>query len=308
MRIIFAGTPDFASQALSALLAQKKHEIVLVLTQPDRPAGRGMKLTRSAVKEVALTHQLPIYQPTTLKTDTAQQALIDAKADLMIVAAYGLILPQKVLDIPLYGCLNIHASLLPRWRGAAPIQRAILAGDKQTGITIMQMDAGLDTGDILLTHTVPISETDTAGSLHDKLASCGAKAIIAALDALTLLQERRRKQPMEGVTYAEKLKKEEARIDWSLPASVLARQIRAFNPFPGSYALYNIEPIKFWQAVPIDGHGQPGEVLDTHKGAITIACQSGALTVTRLQKPGSRQMDAASFLAGFPVKIGNFFS
>ena len=308
MKIIFAGTPDFAAQALVALLTKKDHEIVLVLTQPDRQAGRGMKCSPSAVKAIALKHTIPIYQPPTLKIEEAQQILIDAQADLMIVAAYGLILPQHILDIPRHGCLNIHASLLPRWRGAAPIQRAILAGDTQTGITIMQMDAGLDTGEMLLSRPIAIESHDTAASLHDKLATAGAQAIIDTLANFHQYYTARKKQAEIGVCYAEKLKKEEAKIHWNLSADELARQIRAFNPFPGSYALYGEQPLKLWQANAVHGTGRPGEVLSIDSTGITIACKEGALYVNRLQRPGSKQMDAARFLAGFSITVGQFFT
>jgi methionyl-tRNA formyltransferase len=308
MKIIFAGTPEFAAQALTALLTDTTHEIGLVLTQPDRPAGRGMKLTPSPVKQVAQAYRLPVYQPQTLKTAEAAQTLVDLQADMMIVAAYGLILPQRILDIPRYGCLNIHASLLPRWRGAAPIQRAILAGDKETGITIMQMDAGLDTGDMLLAQVVPIKPHDTAASLHDTLALCGAQAIINTLQNFPHYYAARQPQPQTGVTYAEKLTKEEAHLNWSLPAQTLERQIRAFNPFPGAYALYEGQILKLWQASLVRQSGQPGEILSVDKQGITIACQQEALCIKRLQRAGSKQMEAADFLAGFPVEIGKIFS
>ncbi|MFP5404042.1 MAG: methionyl-tRNA formyltransferase, partial [Gammaproteobacteria bacterium] len=259
MRLIFAGTPPFAAAALDAL-ADAGHDIALVLTQPDRPAGRGMKLTPSAVKTAALARGLPVAQPVTLKTPEAQAELAAVAADVMVVAAYGLILPQAVLDLPRRGCLNIHASLLPRWRGAAPIQRAILAGDHETGITIMQMDAGLDTGAMLLKSVVPILESDTAASLHDKLATVGALAIVdalARLDALTPEQ-----QDDAQATYAAKLTKEGAQIDWSRPAAELARAVRAYNPAPGAWTLFDGAPLKLWAAEPCAARGTPGEVLE----------------------------------------------
>lgn len=306
MKILFAGTPDFAADALKALIAAG-HEIALVLTQPDRPSGRGMKLTPSAVKVVAEQHQLPVWQPEKLRTPEQQAPVAAAQADVMVVAAYGIILPQAVLDMPRFGCLNIHASLLPRWRGAAPIQRAILAGDTATGITIMQMDAGLDTGDMLSVHTTPINHDDTAASLHDKLATQGADAIVAALANLPALQTARRKQPEAGVTYADKLKKEEAAIDWHKPAAELDRMIRAFNPFPSAQTMLDGAAVKIWRAAMVNDAGQPGQILGADKNGITVACGSGALLLTELQKAGGKRMDAAAFLAGNPLTTGKYF-
>ncbi|WP_091192505.1 methionyl-tRNA formyltransferase [Formivibrio citricus] len=306
MKIIFAGTPEFAASALKALIAAG-HEIVLTLTQPDRPSGRGMKLTPSPVKVVAEQHGIPVWQPEKLRTGEQQAPVAAAQADVMVVAAYGLILPQAVLDMPRYGCLNIHASLLPRWRGAAPIQRAILAGDAETGICIMQMDAGLDTGDILSTHITPIAADDTAVTLHDKLAAQGAEAIVAALADLDALQDRRKKQPAEDVIYAEKLRKEEAAIDWSRPASELDRMIRAFNPFPSAQTAWQGNAVKVWCAVPVCGKGLPGEILAADKAGIVVACATDALRITELQKAGGKRMDAAAFLAGNPLQPGDRF-
>lgn len=308
MNIIFAGTPRFAAQALISLLTKTPHKVVLVLTQPDRAAGRGMKVTPSAVKAVARQYHLNLYQPTTLKSVEAQQILQQTKADLMIVAAYGLILPQAVLDIPRYGCLNIHASILPRWRGAAPIERAILAGDTYTGITIMQMNAGLDTGDILFSQRIPIMDNDTAATLHDKLAICGEQSIVDTLVALPQYTAARQTQPQIGVTYAEKLQKEEAKINWSLPAVSLVRQIRAFTPRPGSYTFYKQNLIKLWQASVVPVTGQPGEILTINNKGITIACKDTAICVTSLQRSGGQKMDAAQFLTGFPLTVGEFFT
>lgn len=306
MKIIFAGTPEFAARALQALIAAG-HEIVLVLTQPDRPAGRGMKLTPSAVKIIAEQHGLPIWQPEKLRSVEQQAPVAAAQADVMIVAAYGLILPQAVLDLPRLGCLNIHASLLPRWRGAAPIQRAILAGDATTGITIMQMNAGLDTGDMLSVHSLPIDAHDSAATLHDKLAELGASAIVSTLARLPELQTQRQVQPDTGVTYAEKLKKEEAAIDWQRPAIDLDRMIRAFNPFPSAQTSLSDTPVKIWRAQITDGGGQPGEILSAGKEGITVACGTGALLLTELQKAGGKRMDAAAFLAGNPIKLSGHF-
>ncbi|WP_373974434.1 methionyl-tRNA formyltransferase [Chitinibacter sp. SCUT-21] len=303
MKIIFAGTPDFAASALEALIAAG-HDIALVLTQPDRPSGRGMKLTASAVKEVALKHGLTVYQPEKLRTAEQQAPLKGIDADVMVVAAYGIILPQAVLDLPRLGCLNIHASLLPRWRGAAPIQRAILAGDAETGITIMQMDAGLDTGDMLSIHRTAILSDDNATTLHDKLAAQGAQAIVAALNDLPQLQSTRQVQPEEGVTYAEKLKKEEAQIVWSASASELDRMIRAFNPFPSAQTTWQGQALKIWQASVTEGHGAPGEILALEKEAIIVACGENALRITELQKAGGKRLGAQAFLSGNELAAG----
>lgn len=300
MRLIFAGTPPFAAAALDAL-ADAGHDIALVLTQPDRPAGRGMKLTPSAVKTAALARGLPVAQPATLKTPEAQAELAAVAADVMVVAAYGLILPQAVLDLPRRGCLNIHASLLPRWRGAAPIQRAILAGDAETGITIMQMDAGLDTGAMLLKSVVPIHESDTAASLHDKLATVGALAIVDALARLDALTPE--KQDDAQATYAAKLTKEEAQIDWSRPAAELARAVRAYNPAPGAWTLFDGAPLKLWAAEPCAARGTPGEVLEAGE-RLVVACGDGALALTELQPAGSKRMAAPAFLAGRALAPG----
>ena len=304
MRIIFAGTPPFAAAALEAL-ADAGHDIPLVLTQPDRPAGRGMKLTSSAVKQAALARGLPVYQPASLKTPEAQAELRAADADVMVVAAYGLILPQAVLDLPRFGCLNIHASLLPRWRGAAPIQRAILAGDHETGITIMQMDAGLDTGAMLAKTPVPILETDTAASLHDTLAVAGARAIVEALEHYSTLVPQA--QDDSRATYAAKLSKEEARLDWNQLADVLARAVRAYNPAPGAWTLLDGAPLKIWAAQAVAGAGHPGEVLRAEAEQLVIACGSGALALQAIQPAGGKRMPAAAFLAGRPLPPGTYF-
>ncbi|MER0169899.1 MAG: methionyl-tRNA formyltransferase [Nitrosomonas sp.] len=307
MKIIFAGTPVFAATALDALI-QAGHEIVMVLTQPDRPAGRGMKAAASAVKLLAEQHHLALLQPLTLKTDGIQQQLQALHADVMVVAAYGLILPQAVLDIPRLGCLNIHASLLPRWRGAAPIQRAILAGDRETGITIMQMDAGLDTGDILLTHNVEITPDDTTQSLHDKLSVCGARSIV---EALTLLPQEKLVPVLQDETqacYAAKITKAEAEIDWRHSAQQLGRMVRTFNPNPGAYAHFRDMALKIWQAEVLDGNaGKPGEIVAVDRAGITVACGSGLLRIAMVQKPGGKKMSAADFLAGNPIEPGECF-
>ena len=303
MKIIFAGTPEFAAVALKALI-EAGHEIVLTLTQPDRPSGRGMKLTPSPVKVMAEQHGIPVWQPERLRTPEQQAPVAAAQADVMVVVAYGLILPQAVLDLPKLGCLNIHASLLPRWRGAAPIQRAILAGDAETGVTIMQMDAGLDTGDMLSVHAIPIAPDDNAASLHDKLADQGAQAIVAALTDLPALQARRQKQSETGISYAEKLKKEEAAIDWNLPAAQLDRMIRAFNPFPSAQTTLQGAALKLWRASVTDNGGAPGEILSADKTGIVVACGDGALRITELQEAGGKRMDAAAFLAGNRLATG----
>ena len=319
MRLIFAGTPEFAQVAMAALHAAG-HEIVLVLTQPDRPAGRGMKLQPSPVKQWALDHAVPVAQPRSLRLDgkypedaaAARQTMLDAKlvhqADAMIVAAYGLILPQWVLDLPPKGCLNIHASLLPRWRGAAPIHRAIEAGDAQTGITIMQMDAGLDTGDMLLVLPCAIAPTDTTAVLHDRLAGLGGQAIVHALAKLDALPHQ--PQPDEGVTYAHKIDKAEAALDWALSAEVLARRIRAFDPFPGMTVplatVAGVETLKLWQATAQTSvqTAQPGTVLSADASGVRVACGEGQLCLTQLQRPGGKRLGAADFLRGCPLQPG----
>ena len=307
MKIIFAGTPQFAASALAAL--HKEHQIVAVLTQPDRPSGRGMQLTASPVKQLALQHGLPVLQPVTLKTEEAQHVLAALDADVMAVAAYGLILPKAVLQLPRYGCLNIHASLLPRWRGAAPIQRAILAGDNETGITIMQMDEGLDTGDMLLRHVCPIAANETAETLHDKLAGMGATSI---LEALRLLQDNKLKpikQNKDEASYAAKLTKSEAQIDWRQDARQIERAVRAYNPFPVCHANFNGVMIKIWQAGLCAGqHGGPGKVLAVDKRGITVACGKDSLRLEVLQRPGGKAQPADQFLQAIPVKAGDHFS
>ncbi|MFZ5503430.1 MAG: methionyl-tRNA formyltransferase [Pseudomonadota bacterium] len=307
MKIIFAGTPPFAAHALAALLPT--HQVVAVLTQPDRPSGRGMKLTASAVKQLALQHDIPVLQPASLKSEPAQQAIAALHAEVMVVAAYGLILPQAVLRIPRYGCLNIHASLLPRWRGAAPIQRAIQAGDGETGITIMQMDEGLDTGDMLLRRACPILAEDTSVSLHDKLAQLGASSIIEALALLQQGELKAVKQDNAAACYAAKLLKNEAALDWRLDAQTLQRNIRAFNPFPVCSAVFDGLIIKVWRATLCAGTpGVPGEVLSLDERGIVVACGQGALCLTLLQRPGGKAQPAAQFLQAVPINVGERFS
>lgn len=310
LRVGFAGTPEFSRLALQAIL-DAGYDVPLVLTQPDRPAGRGLKLTPSAVKQLALTHHIPVIQPQSLRLDgkypeqarEAQTQLLAAGLDVLIVAAYGLILPQWVLDLPRYGCLNIHASLLPRWRGAAPIQRAIESGDSQTGVTIMQMDIGLDTGDMLLVESLPINAADNAASLHDKLAEQGARLIVEALQALPQAVLKRTPQPEQGVTYAAKLDKAEAALDLSQPAQLLARRIRAFNPAPGAtITLAGItEPVKVWNAICVDRtqDATPGQILQTSEHGIDIACAEGTLRLLELQRAGGKRQPAAVFIQGW---------
>ena len=318
MRIIFAGTPEFAAVALAQILAAG-HEVVLVLTQPDRPAGRGMKLQASAVKQLALQHHIPVAQPLSLRLDgkypddaaQAQAAIAAANADVMVVAAYGLILPQWTLSAPPLGCLNIHASLLPRWRGAAPIHRAIEAGDAQTGVVIMQMDAGLDTGDMLLTGVLDIAAQDTTADLHDRLAELGGALVVQALADAQAGQLKPVKQPLEGVTYAHKIEKAEAAVDWHDTAQTIDRRVRAFNPFPAATAQRNGEVIKLWRARPEPSSNAdkaaPGTVLSADAQGVRIACGDGVLCVTELQRAGGKRLAVADFLRGFDLSAGQRF-
>jgi methionyl-tRNA formyltransferase len=314
MRIVFAGTPEFAREAMVQLLAAG-HTVPLVLTQPDRPAGRGMKLQASPVKQCALEHGIAVAQPRSLRLDgkypedatIARQALLDAQADVMVVAAYGLILPQWVLDVMPLGCMNIHASLLPRWRGAAPIHRAIEAGDAQTGVTIMQMDAGLDTGDMLLVQALPIAPQDTTASLHDKLADLGGQLMVQALDIAAQGRLAPQPQPAQGVTYAHKIEKAESTIDWTQSADVIARRVRAFDPFPGASTSLGAETIKVWaceQAGSLPPRAAPGQVLQADAQGVTVACADGALRLTVLQRAGGKRLPAADFLRGFDLLPG----
>jgi methionyl-tRNA formyltransferase len=314
MKIIFAGTPEFARVALERLLAAG-FEVPLVLSQPDRPAGRGMKLQASPVKQCALAHGLAVAQPRSLRLDgkypedaaAARQAIEAANADAMVVAAYGLILPQWVLDAPRLGCFNIHASLLPRWRGAAPIHRAIEAGDPHTGVTIMQMDAGLDTGDMLLVERLPIAADDSTGSLHDRLAALGGRLMVEALELAACGGLRPVPQPADGVTYAHKIEKAEAAINWALPAATIERRVRAFNPFPGAGTALAGEAIKVWRA-----HAEPdnpvaanaGQVLSADPHGIRVATGDGVLVLDELQRAGGKRLPAADFLRGFALTPG----
>ena len=315
LRIAFAGTPEFARVALAQLLAAG-FEVPLVLTQPDRPAGRGLKLHASPVKQLAEQHGIPVAQPRSLRLDgkypedaaAARAALQAARADVMVVAAYGLILPQWVLDQPRHGCLNIHASLLPRWRGAAPIHRAIEAGDARTGITIMQMDAGLDTGDMLLVQALPIGPRATTASLHDELAALGGQLIVQVLRQAGQGALRPVPQPAEGVSYAYKIDKHEAAIDWRQPAALIERRIRAFDPFPGASTTLGDAAIKLWNS-EIDSclripDASCGQILSINDAGITVACGDGALRLTELQRPGGKRLPAREFLRGFALAPG----
>ncbi len=307
MRVAFAGTPEFARVALAAL-RDAGHEVPLVLTQPDRPAGRGLKLQPSPVKHAALAHGLPLAQPRSLRLDgkypddatAARAALLATAPEVMVVAAYGLILPAWVLALPPLGCLNIHGSLLPRWRGAAPIQRAIEAGDAQTGITLMQMDEGLDTGAMLLAEACAISDDDTASTLHDRLAAIGARLVVQGLERLARGALPAQPQPAEGTTYARKIEKAEAAIAWSQPAVAIERRLRAFDPFPGASTELCGQAVKVWRGRVVAGQGLPGQVLAAD-GRIVVACGEAALELTELQVPGGRRIAAREFLQRHPL-------
>jgi methionyl-tRNA formyltransferase len=310
MRVAFAGTPAFAASALDAILACG-HDVPVVLTQPDRPSGRGLKQSASAVKQLAQDHRLTVLQPVSLKAADAAAALAVIPVDVLVVAAYGLLLPPPILAWPRHGCLNIHASLLPRWRGAAPIARALLAGDAESGVTIMQMDAGLDTGPMHDVERMPIATRETGGSLHDKLAAAGARAIVAVLDRLardgTLTG---RPQPAEGVTYAAKITRADTVIDWRASATAIDRQVRAFDPVPGACTVRAGELVKVWAAEPIPGsavRGSPGDVLAADARGVVVACGDGALRITEMQPAGSRRLPVAAFVAGRRIAAGDRF-
>lgn len=306
MKIIYAGTPEFAVPALAALI-QSSHEVSLVLTQPDRPAGRGMKLKPSPVKSLALEHNIPVLQPETLK-DAAVQAQIAAEnADALVVAAYGLIIPTAVLNMPRHGCYNIHASLLPRWRGAAPIQRSLLAGDKETGVTIMEVVPALDAGAMILRGALPITAQDTAQTLHDGLADIGAKLMLQAMNQLESAGKLAAEPQDEAlVTYAEKLQKSEAAIDWHQDAEALSRQVRAFNPFPVAQSTLEGDTCRIWMAQALDGQAEPGTIVSLDQGII-VGCGKGLLKIDELQLPGGKRLKARDFLAGNPLKLGDKF-
>lgn len=308
MRIIFAGTPAFAAETLAALLASE-HEICAVYSQPDRPAGRGRKLTASPVKQLALEHGIPVEQPLNFKQENSIQTLADYQADLMIVVAYGLLLPQKVLDTPKYGCINVHASLLPRWRGAAPIQRAILAGDKESGVCIMQMEAGLDTGPVLLEARCAIKVDDNAQDLHDRLAKLGAQTLLDCLDNFAALQKSAKQQEDSLSCYAEKLQKQEALLDWQQPAKQLLRQINAFNPWPVAQTVWRGETFRIWQAelLASDTQAAASEIIAVGKTGIDVATTEGVLRIKQLQVPGKRAMAVSDFLNANQIEIGEHF-
>ena len=308
LRIVFAGTPDFAAVHLSALV-NSEHEVVGVYSQPDRPAGRGKKLQPSPVKKIALEHDIPVYQPLNFKDDADVEVLRSLNADVMVVVAYGLLLPKSVLDTPKFGCLNVHASLLPRWRGAAPIQRCIEAGDMVTGITIMQMDVGLDTGDMLSKVTTGINLDDTGGSLHDRLAEMGPGALLKTLadvEAGTLAPEQ---QNDAAACYAHKLSKQEALIQWDAPADELERRVRAFNPFPMAYTLLGDERIRIHAAVALDKATQlaPGTIANVSADGIEVACNEGVLKLTKLQLAGKKPMAVADIINGQPNLFQPFY-
>lgn len=297
LRIVFAGTPDFAARHLQALI-DSDHQVVGVYSQPDRPAGRGKKLKASEVKTLALEHDLPVYQPESFKSEEAQQELASLNADVMVVVAYGLLLPKVVLDTPRLGCVNVHGSILPRWRGAAPIQRALWAGDAETGVTIMQMDEGLDTGDMLHIATCPITAEDTSASLYTKLAELGPPALIETLNSMAAGTAVAEPQDDNLANYAKKLSKEEADIDWQMDAAQLERNIRAFNPWPVCFTQMQENTVKIWQADVVEQSGEAGTVLHSDKQGIVIACGENALRITQLQPQGKKPMSAQDFLNG----------
>ncbi|MBQ0753299.1 MAG: methionyl-tRNA formyltransferase [Gammaproteobacteria bacterium] len=304
LRIIFAGTPEFAATSLQALL-ESEHQVVAVLTQPDRPSGRGKKLSAGPVKALALSHQIPVLQPLSLRADDIAEQLNAYAADVMVVVAYGLLIPPAVLTLPRYGCINVHGSLLPRWRGAAPIQRAIEAGDAQTGVGIMQMEVGLDTGPVLLERRTPITLEDTGASVHDRLAALGASALTEALTDLPALQDSAAVQPQDGITYAHKLSKDDALLDWGDEPVRQVNRVRAFNPWPVAWTYYGGEPLKIWAAETSLEHTQKngvalGTILNVAAEGLTVATGSGAVLLTELQLPGKRAMAVGDLLRGRP--------
>lgn len=307
MRLVFAGTPEFAEVALAALL-DAGHEIALTLTQPDRPSGRGLRKVASPVKRLATARGIATFQPETLKEPSTLARIARAQPEAFVIAAYGLILPSSMLVLPRHGAINIHASLLPRWRGAAPVQRALLAGDDQSGITIMQMDEGLDTGPILAQRSLPIGAEDDAASLSARLATLGAEMIVAHLEDIAAGRARAREQPAEGVTYARKIAKAESSIDWSRSAAEIERTVRAFRPVPGARAILRGETIKIWRAALKRGQGEPGTVLSVAGDGILVACREGALEVHELQRSGGKRLGASAFLHGFALSPGECFA
>ncbi len=308
MRLIFAGTPAFAATALEALI-ESEHQVDLVMTRPDAAAGRGMKQGSSEVKQIALSHGLEVFQPAKLRDANVVRRIASVGADAMVVAAYGLILPADVIAVFPSGCINIHASLLPRWRGAAPIQHALLAGDSETGISIMRMDEGLDTGPVYMTESIPVDAGETAGTLHDKLAKLGAHAIVAALSGIASGTLQPKAQAAAGATYAHKITREQARIDWTRPAAEIERAVRAFDPFPGAFSQLDQHVVKLWKAELAEGPtGQPGTVSTVSAAGIVVNCGDGVLRLTELQRSGGKRLPAAEFLRGFPIAAGQRFA
>ena len=312
LRVIFMGTAELACASLDALYNSSAIDVVAVVTQPDKPKGRDLKLQASAVKTLALARNLPVFQPKKARAEEFVQQLRDLQPDLIVVAAYGQILPQLILDLPKFGCLNVHTSLLPKYRGAAPIQWAILEGESETGVTIMKMDAGLDTGDILTTSTTPILPEDNSQTLHDRLAKIGAELLLKTIPEHVAGKIEPQKQPAEGASYARKIEKEDGLLDWNLPARTLWNRIRAFTPWPGAFTFQLIENkqrlLKVWQAEVVAGNGgKAGEVLSADKSGILVSCGSDSLHLLNVQKEGSRKMSAAEFLAGNPIRAGEKF-
>jgi len=306
LRVLFAGTPEFAARCLATLLGSR-HEVFCVMTQPDRPSGRGLTPSLSPVKRLAIDRGIRTLQPETLKDPNVQKEVKLLRPDAIVTAAFGLIFPQSVLEIPQRGAINVHASLLPRWRGAAPVQRALLAGDRETGVSIMQMDPGLDTGPVLLQERIPILDSDTAGTLTDRLAELGGKLVVRALDALEAGRLTAVPQPAEGMTYAPKLEKREFRVDWRQNGAAVDRQVRALDPSPGAGARVRGTELKIWACAVVEGNGHPGEVLIADKRGLLVACGKGALQVLELQRPGGRRLNAADFLRGFQLSAGERF-
>jgi methionyl-tRNA formyltransferase len=312
LRIVFMGTPALARVSLEGLLRESSFQLVAVVTQPDKPKGRELKLLPSPVKEAALGAGLPVLQPAKAREEDFISELSRLQPDLIAVAAYGQILPRSILELPHFGCLNLHTSLLPKYRGAAPIQWAILNGDPETGVTIMKMDAGLDTGDILTQRTTPIQPSDNAQTLHDRLAQLGAELLVQTIPDYVAGKIQPRPQPPEGVSHAPKLKKEDGRIDWNLPASAIVNRIRAFTPWPGAFTFLPQKPhpqlLKIWEASIVTQSGPPGEILSAHKSGIVVGCSQQSLRISLLQREGGRRMSASEFLAGHPLKVGEKFA
>ena len=311
MRIVFMGTPELAAVSLRRLIATPEFEVVCVVTQPDQPKGRGLKLTPSPVKEVAQQANLPILQPQRAREENFIQQLAELKPELIAVAAYGQILPKAILDLPRFGCLNVHTSLLPKYRGAAPIQHAILNGDAETGVTIMKMDVGLDTGDMLAQERTPIDPSDNSQTLHDRLAEIGAELLARTIPQYASGALQPRPQPADGATYASKIKKQDGEIDWTQPAHAIGNRVRAFMPWPGAFTHVPAQPhpvlLKIWEAKPLDHAGEPGRVLQADKNGIVVGCGDGALMISLLQREGGRRLTPAEFLAGHTLKVGETF-